>query len=207
MDTEEYKSLVRRRSNLKIEVAAHLKFVKKFVESSIAFQAVDIRLGQLKTSINHFEDIQSKIEKLDKRDDHSQADERVQFNDLICDVQASLMTLSEKGKKEPMTSDTVRNSDTIRLPAVPAPEFDGNLQHWSAFKDSFDAMFHNNKSLADVQKLHYLKSCVTKSAGDVIKSFPTTGDNYQKAYDALLLRYENKSLTIQSHIRSLLETQ
>lgn len=68
-------------------------------------------------------------------------------------------------------------------------------------------MFHNNKSLADAQKLHYLKSCVTKSAGDVIKSFPTTGDNYQRAYDALLMRYENKSLTIQSHIRSLLGTQ
>lgn len=207
MDTEEYKSLVRRRSNLKIEVAAHLKFVKKFVESSMAFQAVDVRLGQLRTSINQFEDIQSKIEKLDKRDDQSQADERVQFNDLVCDVQASLMTLSEKGKKEPMTSDTVRTSDTMRLPAVPAPEFDGNLQNWSAFRDSFDAMFHNNKSLADVQKLHYLKSCVTKSASDVIKSFPTTGDNYQRAYDALLMRYENKSLTIQSHIRSLLDTQ
>ncbi|KAF0720151.1 Integrase catalytic domain-containing protein, partial [Aphis craccivora] len=200
MDTEEYKSLVRRRSNLKTEVAAHLKFVKKFVESSMAFQAVDIRLGQLKTSINQFEEIQSKIEKLDKRDDQSQADERIQFNDLICDVQASLMTLSEKGKKEPMTSDTVRINDTVRLPAVPAPEFDGNLQNWSAFRDSFGAIFHNNKSLTDVQKLHYLKSCVTKSAGDVIKSFPTTGDNYQKAYDALLMRYENKSLTIQSHI-------
>jgi len=42
MDTEEYKSLVRRRNNLKIEVAAHLKFVKKFIESSMALQAVDI---------------------------------------------------------------------------------------------------------------------------------------------------------------------
>ena len=207
MDTEEFKSLIRRRSNLKIEVGAHLKFVKKFVESSMAFQAVDIRLGQLKTSISQFEDIQSKIEKLDKKDDQSQADERIQFNDLVCDVQASLMTLSEKSKKQPVTSETIRTSDTMRLPAVLAPEFDGNLQNWSAFRDSFDAMFHNNTSLADVQKLHYLKSCVTKSASDVIKSFPTTGDNYQRAYDALLMRYENKSLTIQSHIRSLLDTQ
>jgi len=95
----------------------------------------------------------------------------------------------------------------VRLPAVPAPTFDGNLQHWPAFRDSFDAMFHNNKSLAEVQKLHYLKSCVKNSASDVIKSFPTTGDNYQRAYDALLMRYENKSLTIQSHIRLSLETK
>jgi len=207
MDTEEHKSLIRRRKNLKVEVAAHLKFVKNFVESSIAFQAVEIRLCQLKTSIDRFEEIQSQIEMLDKRDDQSQADERIKFNDIICDVQASLMTLAEKGNKQPTTSDTVSISDTVRLPAVPAPTFDGNLQNWPAFRNSFDAMFHNNKSLADVQKLHYLKSCVTNSASDVIKSFPTTGDNYQKAYDALLMRYENKSLPIQSHIRSLLETK
>jgi len=50
-------------------------------------------------SSHQFEEIQSKIAKLDKRDDQSQADERVQFNDLIYDVQASLMTLSENGKK------------------------------------------------------------------------------------------------------------
>jgi len=112
------------------------------------------------------------------------------------------MTLAEKGKKQSINSDTVSICDTVRLPAVPAPIFDGNLQHWPAFRDSFDAMFHNNKSLAEVQKLHYLKSCVTNSASDVIKSFPTTGDNYQRAYDSLLMRYENKSLTIQSHIRS-----
>lgn len=34
--------------------------------------------------------------------------------------------------------------------------------------------------MADVQKLNYLKSRVTNSASDMIKSFPTTGDNYQE---------------------------
>jgi len=110
MDTEEYKALICRRNNLKIEVAAHLKFVKKFIESSIAFQVVDIRLCQLKVSIDRFEEIQSQIVKLDKNDDQSQVDERIQFNDLVCDVQASLMPLAEKGKK---TTNEFRHSKRL----------------------------------------------------------------------------------------------
>lgn len=207
MDSAEYKSLLRRRDNLKLELFSHMRFVNDFTESTLACQVVDIRLRQVQTSINQFEDVQSKIESLDDRDDDSQAKQRIEFNELACNVQASLMVLSSDAKKQSSKAEIVNVNDTMRLPSVPAPIFDGNLQNWPAFKDSFDAMFHNNKSLAEVQKLHYLKSCMSNSAGDVIKNFPTTGDNYQRAYDALLMRFENKSLTIQSHIRSLLDTQ
>jgi len=73
----------------------------------------------------------------------------------------------------------IHTNDTMWLPSVPAPVFDGNIQNWPPFKDSFDAMFHNNKGLAEVQKLHYFKACMCESAGEIIKSFPITGDNYQ----------------------------
>lgn len=49
-------------------------------------------------------------------------------------------------------------------------------------------------------------SCMTGSATEVLKNIPTTEGNYQQAYNALIERYENSSLIIQSHIRSLLDT-
>lgn len=67
-------------------------------------------------------------------------------------------------------------------------------------------MFHNNEGLAPVQKFHYLKNCLQDQPGDVIRSIPTTGENYLQAYNNLVNRYENKGVIIQSHIRSLLET-
>lgn len=206
MEKSENVVLERRRVGLINELSAHLKFISEFVESTVAYQAIDIRQDQIRNTIKQFEEVQAKIEDLDDREDDCQSQHRIEFNELACNVQASLLALLAKKKKPLSSSNQIYTNDTMRLPAVPAPTFDGNLQNWPAFRDSFDAMFHNNKSLADVQKLHYLKSCLTNSANDVIKSFPTTGDNYQRAYDALIMRYENKSLTIQSHIRSLLET-
>jgi len=39
-----------------------------------------------------------------------------------------------------------------------------------------------------------------------VRTIPTTDVNYRTAYDTLVNRYENKSLIIQSHIRSLFQT-
>jgi len=68
-------------------------------------------------------------------------------------------------------------------------------------------MFHNNQGLAPVQSFHYLESCLEGKASDVVKSIPTTNENYQQAYDALTSRYENKGAIIQSHIRALFDTK
>jgi len=99
MDSAEYKSLLRRRDNLKLELFSHMRFVNDFTESTLVSQVVDIRLRQVQTSINQFEDVQSKIESLDDRDDDSQAKQRIEFNELACNVQASLMVLSSDVKK------------------------------------------------------------------------------------------------------------
>lgn len=71
---------------------------------------------------------------------------------------------------------------------------------------SIRLMFNENLNIATVQKFHYLKSCLVGSAADIIKTIPTTVENYIQAYNALTLRYENKTLFVQSHIRSLFDT-
>jgi len=95
----------------------------------------------------------------------------------------------------------------MKLPSTPAPLFDGNLQNLVLFLDIFNAMFHINSALAEVQRLHYLNSCsLTDSAAEVIRTILTTEENYQMAYNTLIERYENRSLIIQSNIRSLFST-
>jgi hypothetical protein len=80
------------------------------------------------------------------------------------------------------------------------------LEDWSSFFDTFNALFHNNVSLTDVQRLHYLKSSLGGAAADIIKNFTITADNYHAAYNELIRHYENKGFTIQSHIRALLNS-
>lgn len=80
------------------------------------------------------------------------------------------------------------------------------MEEWTSFIDSFNVYFHNNKDIAPVHKLHFLKACLEGQASDIIKSIPTTNENYQQAYDAVTARYENKGAIIQSHIRALFDT-
>jgi len=51
-----------------------------------------------------------------------------------------------------------------------------------------------------------LKTGVSGPAADIIKNFTITAENYTAAYNELVRQYEKKSLIIQSHIRSLLQT-
>lgn len=94
----------------------------------------------------------------------------------------------------------------MKLSAIPALTFNGDLQNWVSFLYSFNAMFYYNQGLSDVQPLHYIKTCLIGPAAEVIRIIPTTDVKYHTAYNSLIERYENKSLIIQSHIRSLFQT-
>jgi len=41
--------------------------------------------------------------------------------------------------------------DSIRLPTIKPPEFNGSLEDWASFIDTFNTLFYNNSSLSDVQ--------------------------------------------------------
>lgn len=127
--------------------------------------------------------------------------ERTTFKEQLCDIKAGLMQIIDQEGKAPIdvTSPSCSSltnhlqSNAMRLPPIEIPKFNGNWQRWTAFIDTFNAMFHNNISLVPVQRFHYLRSCLEGQAADVIQSIPTTGENYLQAYNTLINRYENKS--------------
>lgn len=85
------------------------------------------------------------------------------------------------------------------LPRIKLPTFAGDYQTWRAFHDLFSSLIKDNAELSTVQKLHYLKTCLTGEAARIICNLPLTGDNFMVAWTLLLSRYENK--------RSLITTQ
>jgi len=159
--------------------------------------------------MSSFEGYQSEIEQHDAVTE-AMLTSRETVEEEYCTVRATIMDLLEK-HSSPASEDTGARAqtvirDTMRLPAIPAPSFDGNLQNWTSFIDTFNAMFHNNPDVKNVLRLQYLKASLHDSAAEVIQAIPTTGENYRMAYDTLIDRYENKSLIIQSHIRSLFQS-
>lgn len=74
---------------------------------------------------------------------------------------------------------------------------------WPSFRELFSSVVLDSSRLNNVEKLHYLRSCVQGPAEQLIRSLPLTGDSLQPSWELLVARYENKRLVIQAHLDNL----
>ena len=73
----------------------------------------------------------------------------------------------------------------ITLPEVRAPLFDGTLENWTYFYDTFSSTVDRNENLTKVQKFQYLRSSITGQAARSIQSLELTEANYPIALTTL----------------------
>lgn len=96
-----------------------------------------------------------------------------------------------KGEFKPISSSKTSSCE-VQLPRISLQPFNGNYTEWQSFHDLFLALVHNNESLQDVQKLHYLKGSLIGEAEVLLRQFSITAENYTEAWSVLKKRYSNK---------------
>lgn len=101
----------------------------------------------------------------------------------LVDQQPGSSNVMSNGKSE---------STTVKLPKIVLPFFSGKYMEWPTFHDLFESLIHNNNSLADVQKLHYLKSHLQGEAEQLLRHIAITDANYEQCWVQLNKRYNNK---------------
>ncbi|XP_029172121.1 uncharacterized protein LOC114941332 [Nylanderia fulva] len=92
---------------------------------------------------------------------------------------------------------------TLNLPKVTLPVFDGSFDKWESFRDRFQSMIIEEKSLSNVQKLHHLFSCLKGEALTAIEHLTITSDNFAVAWTILSSNFENERRLINSYIHRL----
>lgn len=102
---------------------------------------------------------------------------------------------------------SANNFNSIRLPTISLPKFDGNYLKWLEFRDMFDSMVNSNESIPPINKFHYLRSSLEGSAAVVIRAMELTNDNYKNAWKTLCDRYNNNNILINNHLKSLLSIE
>ena len=65
------------------------------------------------------------------------------------------------------------------------PQFDGALENWTYFYDTFSSTVDRNENLTPVQKFQYLRSSITGRAARSIQSLELTEANYPIALNTL----------------------
>ena len=106
---------------------------------------------------------------------------------------------------ENMSIDTSsQRQNNIRLTKLSNELFDGDSQHFLEFLDLFLFSIHENDSISNVQKLTYLKVLLKGDGASCISWFKITDENYEACVSLLKEIYNNKQLTVSSHMTNLL---
>lgn len=93
--------------------------------------------------------------------------------------------------------------NSIKLPVIELPKFDGKYEAWLEFRDTFESLINKNVNISDIQKFHYLRAALHGDAAQVISSIEFSAPNYKVAYEALLDRYNNTRLLVHNHIKAI----
>ncbi|XP_045450168.1 uncharacterized protein LOC123658922 [Melitaea cinxia] len=173
---------------------------------------ISLRLTKFQELFTSFDELQDQIELL-STDQDEQIRERdfieSQFYSLISTAQEIIDSISQsrdraEGSVNSKPSGTCSHAlNTIKLPTIKLPNFDGNYLKWLEFRDTFDSLINSNDTIPTINKFHYLRSALEGSATVVIKSIEFTSANYRVAWDLLCERYNNKNILINNHLKAL----
>lgn len=168
------------------------------------FRANDKALSRLKTQ---------KIMKLDyfTKDRYTEVEEF--YISSISEIEA--LKISKFSETQSNSQSTISNPDIrnrpnggiqkaeIKLPKIELPKFSGNYSEWPGYHDLFRSLVHNSR-LSNVEKLHYLQSSLCGEALKLVGHFQKTDANYEAAWSALIGRYDNKRVLVNTYLKKLL---
>ncbi|XP_070526958.1 uncharacterized protein [Cardiocondyla obscurior] len=208
----ELEALLRGQQELHGRIARAVENLKKMGASKITAGAID---SKLKLLDNYWAKFESAHEAL--RNDHWSSMIECDYtrNDFFglveeayVDQRAALLEAREEIRRDSERSEmssVVQGSQSKRkLPQLQLPSFAGRFEDWPNFKDRFESVIAQDASLSNVDKLHYLRSCLKGDVEQLVKNIATTGENYSRVWKLLSDNYANKRLLLRSVLANFL---
>jgi hypothetical protein len=159
-----------------------------------------------KSLINDFNQIQMQIENIcEESEIEDQLEKREEFEHEYYNVLALAECIinSDENSALKRSESMTNSSNSIKLPVVSIPDFDGSFEHWLEFRDTYLPLVHNCKTITPIQKFHYLKSSLKGNAKSVIESLEFSSNNYAIAWELLLTRFDNTNLLVRNHLKCI----
>ena len=113
-------------------------------------------------------------------------------------------SIPESVKSSETTASLPQNAAKIKLPKLEIKKFNGKLQEWSEFWDSFDSAIHSEQGLAKVDKFKYLRGFLEEPVRRVIAGLALTEENYDAAVEILTNRFAKPMKIKRAHINDIM---
>lgn len=109
---------------------------------------------------------------------------------------------SDDGQSRSLSDRQKRNA--LKLLQIKLPNFNGKFESWLELRDTFLTLIHSNVDLDDLEKFHYLRSALSGSASDSLRSIQFTTANYNLAWEHICKRFNNESMIVTNPIAAIL---
>ncbi|XP_038106731.1 uncharacterized protein LOC119766322 [Culex quinquefasciatus] len=201
----QHRTLLRKRSNILGSANLIQDFLTNFRDDQVT--QIPLRNQRLDDLWERFEDVQDEIEVIEgAEDDYSQ--QRQQFHDQYFVLKAALADKIPEPAvvvpaPAPLAHHAAGNQISVKLPEIKLPDFFGEYEEWTEFRDIFKSLIHANMQLTAIQKLHYLRSSCKGHASRHIAGLELNADNYEIAWNILWDRYENKTYLVKQHLSAM----
>lgn len=207
--SKEAEGLVRAQLELFGRLSRAYDNMRKVGAANITAGLVEARLQSLESNWARFEAQHSKIlsqyweiaSELDyhKKDVPALTEETyLTQKGLFLDALRSVKERTQGGA--PTATSQAPQPSRTTLPRIQLPQFSGRYEDWPSFRDLFHSIIGKDAAVPPVEKLHYLKSCLKGEAELLVRSLPTTDENFGRAWATLTEYYENKRLLVRSYI-------
>ncbi|KAF9822583.1 hypothetical protein SFRURICE_010685 [Spodoptera frugiperda] len=210
------KELTKKRASIKSQLTQFTTFLNiiKSCEQLSEEQLVEleIRIDKMVTIYATYDHLQGQLEYLSAKPDE-QFTERELFEANYYKQLASaraLLTQHRTQLANKVSSNdlsVVARRSNVRLPKINLPHFSGGYKDWLEFKDIYVSLIHEDNTIDNINKFHYLRSSLSGTASLVIKSLDFRGDNYSTAWQLLCERFDNKQMLIDKHIQALFSVE
>lgn len=124
------------------------------------------------------------------------------FEQLYCRIKRVItsLTISQSSNN---TSSSQKSK--IHLPPIELMSFNGDIRSWPLFYANFKSTIHNNPSLSDYEKLHYLLGKLTGKAQAACAGIVPSAENYKILFDTLVSRYEDKRTLAATYLQQIID--
>ncbi|XP_035455669.2 uncharacterized protein LOC118268519 isoform X2 [Spodoptera frugiperda] len=210
------KELTKKRASIKSQLTQFTTFLNiiKSCDQLSEEQLVEleIRIDKMVTIYATYDHLQGQLEYLSAKPDE-QFTERELFEANYYKQLASaraLLTQHRTQLANKVSSNdlsVVARRSNVRLPKINLPHFSGGYKDWLEFKDIYVSLIHEDNTIDNINKFHYLRSSLSGTASLVIKSLDFRGDNYSTAWQLLCERFDNKQMLIDKHIQALFSVE
>lgn len=176
--------------------------IKKFQVMSLT---LDSTMEGLVSVVDEIHELQLEI-KADYVPDYSWL---ATINELSCYIRMATEQIQKKEVRSSappnVATATTREPRLPQLPKIDLPEFSGEIRQWETFHSLYKSMIHDNASLTDLEKIHYLVGRLRGPALGICAGISIIGDNYDIVYKALTDRYENKRVLANTYLQQIFE--